>query len=77
MAFFEGINCFHMLFIDLKKNDFKLYFNSLLYISHLLGIHELNEICIYLGLRGIRAYHAKVFGGFKNLRMLFFGLYAV
>ena len=34
--------------VDLNEKDNFFYFNSLLYISHVLGIQELNEICIYL-----------------------------
>ena len=29
-----------------KKKNFKLYFNSLLYVAHILGLQELNEIYI-------------------------------
>ena len=34
-----------------NKKNFKLYFNSLLYVAHTLGLQELNEIYIIRTMR--------------------------
>ena len=46
-----------------KKKNFKLYFNSLLYVAHILGLQELNEIYFMLTVEktyGVRKIFLKI-----------------